>query len=80
MVGWLDRRTLWQFALILWVGAVLCILLVFAIPTWLGHRPFNLALFVALAVVILLVGLPGPLWQQKRRLQAASRDMADTQN
>lgn len=68
--GWLRRRTVPQYALILWVGSELCILLVIAFLTWLGDRPFNGALFVTLAVVIPLVGLPGPLWQRRQRLRA----------
>jgi CHASE2 domain-containing sensor protein len=77
MTQWLSRRTVLQYGLILWVGSVLCIVLVFAVMTWLGRRPFNLALFLGLAIVIPLVGLPGPLRQQKRRLEA-SQHMAAT--
>jgi hypothetical protein len=76
---WLTRRTVPQYALILWTGGELCILLVIAVLTWLGNRPLNVALFVTLAVVIPLAGLPGPLWRYKQRLRAF-RDMADTQN
>jgi hypothetical protein len=79
VTGWLNRRTVPQYALILWVGGELCILLVIVILTWIGDRPFNVALFVALAVVLPLVGLPGPLLQHRQRLRA-SRDVADTQN
>ena len=57
---WLTRRTVPQYALILWTGGELCILLVIAVLTWLGNRPFNVALFVTLAVVIPLAGLPAP--------------------
>jgi hypothetical protein len=35
---WLERRTLWQFALILWSGALLCELLVFGLLHWLGRQ------------------------------------------
>lgn len=80
MTGWLNRRTIWQYALILWLGAVLCILVVFAVLTWIGIGPFHLTLFVGLAVVLPLIGLPGPLWGHRQRLRAASRDMADDQN
>jgi hypothetical protein len=64
---WLERRTLWQFALILWSGALLCELLVFALLDWLGNTRFNFGLFAGLAVAFALVGMPGPLWAQKRR-------------
>ena len=53
-------------------------LLVVAILTWLGGSSFNLELLIGLAVVIPLVGLPGPVWHQKRRLEQSLRD-PDTQ-
>ena len=79
VTGWVSRRTVPQYAVILWVGGEVCILLVIALLSWLGGRPFNVALFVALAVVIPLVGLPAPLWQHRQRLRT-SRNMADTRN
>jgi hypothetical protein len=40
MTSWLERRTVWQYALILWIGSVLCELLAFAILDSLGRwRP-----------------------------------------
>jgi hypothetical protein len=79
MTEWLSRRTVVQYGLILWSGGVLCILLVFAVLAWAGGGPFNLALFLGLAIAIPLVGLPVPLWRQRGRLQP-SRHMPDTQN
>ncbi len=67
---WLERRTLRQFALILWSGALLCELLVFALLDWLGNTRFNFGLFAGLAVALTLVGMPGPLWAQKRRRES----------
>jgi hypothetical protein len=64
---WLERRPLWQFALILCSGALLCELLVFMLLDWRGNTPFHFGLFAGLAVAIALVGMPGPLWAQKRR-------------
>jgi len=69
---WLERRTLWQFALILWGGALICELLMFALVDWLGSTPFDhFGLFAGLAVAVALVGMPGPLWTQKRRRESS---------
>lgn len=53
--------------------AVLCQLLVFAFLDWTTHTPFDLGLFAGIAAAIALVGLPGPLWAQKRRRESARR-------
>jgi hypothetical protein len=46
---------------------MLCVLLGYGIPTWLSDSRFNLVLFVGLAVVTSLVGLPAMIWQRDRR-------------
>jgi cell shape-determining protein MreD len=71
MMSWLERRAVWQYALILLVGSVLCELLVFALMDSLGHRSFDITLFAAVAVGVALVGMPGPVWQQKKRRETA---------
>jgi DMSO reductase anchor subunit len=73
MNEWLGGRTVLQFGLMLWVGGVLCILLVVAVSAWVGGRPFDLALFLGLAIAIPLVGLPLPVWQQRQRRRASRR-------
>lgn len=80
MTSWLERRTVWQYALILLIGSVLCELLAFAILDSLGHRSFVITLFAVIAVSVALVGMPGPVWQQKKRRETAARQVADTQD
>jgi cell shape-determining protein MreD len=80
MTSWLERRAVWQYALILLIGSVLCELLVFAILDSLGHRSFDITLFTAAAVGVALVGMPGPVWQQKKRRETAAQQVADTQH
>ena len=59
---------------------MLCELLVFAILDSLGHPSFDITLFTAAAVGVALVGMPGPVWQQKKRWETAARRVADTQH
>jgi len=68
----LDRLGTWQFVLIVWPAGALCVMLGYGIPTWLSDSRFNLVLFVGLAVVTSLVGLPPMIWQQSRRRRVQS--------
>ena len=66
MSRWLDRRSLWQFALIWWAGAIAaCLLGVAASAAWYGGqvRPATVtgALFVSVAAAVSAV------WGRQRR-------------
>lgn len=69
----LDRWPAWQFALLVFGGALPMVLLAISVASWIDGRPIDLGYAVAIAVALSLLGVPSVIWHRERRLRRPPR-------